>query len=391
MSMPASPKRAPTGLLSFSFWKRSPSTATSPAAGLPAGRPPTQPASPRSPAGYAQGAFPERQPALATLLPTTLGHSVLIAAALITAVGTALVIGIYQPLFDLLGHAAGDRFSRTIQMLRTCCDLRLAGSLPGWLAQVLLLGAASVAVAVRGMRRQRLVAICNGSLPWGLLAGLWVIGSCAAEIPLGPLVGSLISDATGITLGPAGYGWWVAVSALLLGSVSVWALLPLHERLAPGLCLLATLLAWSAAAAGIWFHDRGEVIQTAGQAAWVTGTAFALLAMLAAARSVIREMRGLSKAGVRVKKGGARAPSSVAPHTPAATTAPRPESVVMATPTAEGDEDDGRQGDFDLDTSDMQDTRYTDGSDAGDDFGTRHLSKAERKRLKKLARIQQAA
>jgi len=391
MPLPAPQQPAPTRLPSFSLWKRSASTATSPAAGSAAGKPPTQPAPSRSPAGYAQGAFPERQPALATLLPTSWGHSVLIAAALITAVGTALLIGIYQPLFDLLSHAAGDRFSRTIQVLRTCCDLRLAGSLPGWLAQGLLLGAASVAVAVRGMRRQRLVGIRNGSLPWGLLAGLWVIASCAAEIPLGPLVGTLVSEASGITLGPGGYGWWVALSALLLGSVAVWALLPLHERLATGLCLLATLLAWSAAAAGVWFHDRGEVVQTAGQAAWVMGTAFALLAMLAAARSVIREMRGLSRVGVRGKKSGAKAPSEVALHTPAATKLPRPEAVVMATPTAEDADDDARQGDFDLDTSNLQDTRYTDGSDAGDDLGTRHLSKAERKRLKKLARIQQAA
>jgi len=200
-------------------------------------------------AEYAPEALPERQPALATFLPTGIGGLAVAATLIVMALAGVLVLGGYEPVLASLGRVAGDRFAKTITALGACLDPRSAMSLAGWLSQVLLAIAAAVAIVVRGMRRHRRDDYRGRYRAWGWLAGLLIGATCAAQFPLGRLVGLFFMEATGIEFGPQGFGWWVVVATSLLGVVSAWAVLPLHERLATSAWLSAALASWAASAA----------------------------------------------------------------------------------------------------------------------------------------------
>ncbi|MFO0422849.1 MAG: hypothetical protein ACK52C_04225 [Planctomycetia bacterium] len=339
---------------------------------------PVEPPVRRSMAEYAAEALPERQPAIATFLPTGIGGLAAAATLIIVALVGAIVLGGYDPVLASVGRLAGGRFAQTIRALGACVDPRSAMSLAGWLSQVLLAIAAAVAIVVRGMRRHRRDDYRGRYRAWGWLAGLLIGATCAAQFPLGRLVGIFVTEATGIELGPQGFGWWVVVATLLLGAVSAWAVLPLHERLATSAWLSAALAFWAASAACTWLGAGRNAFAIAAQASWMLGSGLVTIAVLAAARSVIREVRGESARQAQPRK-----PAESVAHTPraAAVQSTQPgswsESGSNDGEPADAEDESGYTGDF------------TDGSD--EDRPSRHLSKAERKRLKKLARMNRVA
>lgn len=318
-------------------------------------------------AQYAAEAHPERHPGPGTLLPTGLGGLAL--AALGILVPLAAVVGVScweaatgRPLFP-----SGGRFAATLNALAAGLDPRAVASLPNWLAQLCLLAAAVVASTVRLMRRHRRDDYRGRYRAWGWLALLLVVTAAAGGLPLGPWVGTALSDATGIVIGPGGLGWWHVLAAVAWVVVAPWAVLPLHRRAGTAAWLGAALAGWATAAACTWLAAGRPVLVVVGSAVWVLAAGLALVAMLTAARSVIREVRGL--AGRR--PGRAAEPKAVA-------RSPEPAA------TADDDED---RPEVALVTEDTDATDYVDGSE--DEH--RHLSKAERKRLKKLARMQRAS
>jgi hypothetical protein len=215
----------------------------------------------------------------------------LAAIAMLVPVGAALALAAAGPVFGRPVFAIEGRFARTMQAAAACFDPRSMQSLAGWLAQVTLGVAAAVALIVRLMRRHRRDDYNGRYRAWGWLAGLFVITSCAGAVPLGPLVAGLLTDASGVALGPGGIGWWICLATVAYGLVSLWAVLPLHERGATALWLTLALACWGIAAGCAWMGGRDTVV-IAGHAAWTCGAALAAVAMLAAARSVIREVRG---------------------------------------------------------------------------------------------------
>ncbi len=327
-------------------------------------------------ADYAPAAAPERQPALAAFLPTGIGGlagvtaGILTIAAMMTGPGLAeMVLG--RPLFT-----DGGRFARTLAALRGCFDLTAPGSLAAWTSQILLLAAALVAWAVRGMRRHRRDDYNGRFRAWGWMAAMLVIGSLTAVAPLGTCLAAFIVDASGVSFGPGGLGWWIAVATIAVGAVSLWAVLPLHERLGTALWLGTSAILWATSLGCTWIAatSAGSLgITLVGQAAWTFATATALVAMLAAARSVIREIRGEAVSA-------ARRPKKQAPSKP------------LVEDAAEADDESEEPGFAEepvvfVESSDSAD--FTDGSE--EDLPTgRKLTKAERKRLKRMARLQQA-
>jgi hypothetical protein len=349
-------------------WNRSRTAATA-----------VEPPARHSMAEYAPEALPERQPALATFLPTGIGGLAVAATLILVALGGALVLGGYEPALAAVGRLAGGRFAKTIAALQACVDPRSVRSLAGWLSQLLLAIAATVALVVRAMRRHRRDDYRGRYRAWGWLAGLLVGATCAAQFPLGRLVGLFLAEATGIEFGPQGFGWWMAVATLLFGGVSAWAVLPLPERLATSAWLSAALASWAASAACKWIGADRDAFAIAAQASWIVGSGLMTIAVLAAARSVIREVRGES---------GRRAQ----PRKPAesAAQAARVAAAARSTEPDAWHEDGGSEGE----PADAEDEAgytgdFTDGSD--EERPSRHLSKAERKRLKKLARLNRVA
>ena len=337
---------------------------------------------PRRPFDYSPEARPEQQGALATILPTRPSRLGVALVGIVVVTATTLILGGWPAAIETIGRFAGARFTRTVAVLRELLDLR-GLVLGGWLAQMFLLGAASVALSIRGMRRHRKDARCGRSRAWLAMAIVLTVASMAGTLPIGKLVSTFLVEATGRSFGPEGFGWWVAIAGSITGIVTLWILLPLHQRLVPGFWLLLGLAGWSAAAAvprlgGIGWVGAGQNdLALAGAGAWVVGSAAMLAAMLTAARGVIREVRGEIKAPPVGTAKDERGPKVV--KTEAVTRqAKAPEPVFEPVDT---DDDGAPQS-----AAEGSETGYTDGSDAEDEYASRPLSKAEKKRLRKMGR-----
>lgn len=330
----------------------------------------TPAASPARPlAEYAAEAHPERQRGPAVLLPTGIGGITLAALVILGPVVGAATVGAWETLVGRPLVVPAGRFARSLAALAACCDPRAIASLQGWLAQSWLLVAAAVALVVRLMRRHRRDDYRGRYRAWGWMATLLVLAALAGSVPVGPLVAATLVDATGIVLGPQGIGWWIAVAATAWLVVAPWAVLPLHERAGTAVWLGLALGAWSGAAAAEWLAAGRPEWIVGGRAAWALGAALAAVAMLVAARSVIREVRGLAKARPTPRPAQPARKSEATVAEPAEDVEVRFDAVTESA-VEEADDDESA-------------TRYVDGSEPEQ----RHLSKAERKRLKKLARM----
>jgi hypothetical protein len=341
-------------------WKRSAGQADAPASD-----------SPRASAAYDPDALPEKQCGPAVLLPTGLGGLSLAIAAVLVPLGGIVAAACSGPFFGRDLFVGGGRFARTVAAAGAVFDPLGIASLQIWLAQTLLVAAAGVALIVRLMRRHRRDDFNGRFRAWGWMAFVLVATACDGVVPVGRLVAAVFSDATGIVLGPNGIGWWVAISSLVVVAVSLWAVLPLHERLATSIWVSLAVAAWGASAAATCLAAGRDRIVAVGIAAWSFGAAFAFAAMLAAARSVIREVRGQC---------GVAKPKAAKPA--------KADAAKLAAPTMEDDDVDSSAFDREAATGDDSETEYTDGSEQEEQ---RHLSKAERKRLRKLARMSGAA
>lgn len=318
----------------------------------------------RAVTAYAAEAHPDRQRGPAVLLPTGLGGLTLAACVILAPVLGAAAVGAWETVAGRPLIVPAGRFARSLEALAACCDPRGLESLQAWLAQAWLLVAAAVALVVRLMRRHRLDDYRGRYRAWGWMATLLVGTALAGSVPVGRLVGAAIVDATGIPLGPNGIGWWISIAATTWCAVALWTVLPLRERAGTACWLVLALAAWGAAAAAEWMAGAGDAWLVGGRAAWALGAALATVALLVAARSVIREVRG---------QGAARPAAARKPAAPA----PEPDDdvevrfdPVTESAAADADEDDDSPA-------------FVDGSEPEH----RHLSKAERKRLKKLARM----
>lgn len=333
---------------------------------------------------YEDAADPARHPALATRLPTGLGGLWLGAMVILLPMAGAIALAVSGPLLDRpLLPAAQGRFARSLGVVSAAFDPR--GGLPVqfWLAELCLLVAAAVAGAVRYMRRHRRDDFQGRFRAWGWLAVFFTVAAWAGAVPIGPLVAAFLSDATGIVAGPAGIGWWLGLAACGFAVVVPWAVLPLRERALTALWMVLGLAVWGVAAAMPWAGQwvggdaRGGLI---AQAAWAAGAAIWLVAMLAAARSVIREVRGLCRPAAEKPARKTRAERKQETRAAAA---------AAAEEEAADDQDEDQPEEeliFEEDQaneSESHDSDFTDGSEAD----ARHLSKAERKRLRKLARM----
>lgn len=357
-------------------WSRSASSADDSAAGVEE----------RRGAEYSPAAAPERQPGLATVLPTGIWSLTLAACGILLITAAAVGPSLAEMVIERPLVIPSGRFARTLTAMRTAFDLHAPGSLAPWTSQILLIASAAVAWAVRGMRRHRRDDYNGRFRAWGWMAAFFLVAALVGQVPVGRIVAAFAADASGIVFGPGGLGWWVALTAITVAAVSLWAVLPLHERLGTALWLGIAAILWGISVGPTWAlvagHGSGR-FAAVGQAAWAFAAAAGLIAMLVAARSVIREIRGEAAAPAerRVKK-------------PALATTAVPDESVSGDEDTPESEDRGHAeqpvmfGD-EAQTSELtDDSEFTDGS--GAPASGRKLTKAERKRLKRMARLQQA-
>jgi len=335
----------------------------------------TGPPAPGQVAAYDDAARPERHPGLATRLPTTLGGLVGMSMLILGGIGGAIALAVSGPLFGRPLLEGGGRFAGSLAAVKRAMDGNAAIPLHTWLAVLSLLGAATVAGSIKYMRRHRRDDYKGRFRAWGWLATMFTVAAWSGVMPIGSLVAIVTSEATGITLGPGGSGWWYALGCLACVVVVPWAILPLRERAGTAVWMVLGLVAWGAAAVGAsaptWLGvgERGALVATVS---WSAGAAFLLVAMLTAARGVIREVRG------EVSGGGA----------PKVRKEKKRHDVVVEDADEESDEIAEEPASWndagsDSESDDAGQNDFTDGSFDSE----RRLSKAERKRLKKLARM----
>lgn len=332
----------------------------------------------RVPAEYAAEAAPERQRGPAVLLPTTIGGLTVAIVAILLPMAGSIAMGAWEAVLGWKPITPSGRFARTLHALEACVDPVSIASLQAWLGEMFLCAAAGIACIVRLMRRHRRDDYHGRFRAWGWLAGLFLITACAGVVPLGPLVAAVATDATGIAFGPGGAGWWFALATTAYCLVALWAVLPLHERLGTAFWLVAALASWAGSAAAVWAGASWPLHAVVASSLWSLGGAFAVIAMLAAARSVIREVRGLParKPAAGDRRADAKPPRAEPPAAPQRRREEQADQI-----------DDEPSPEFAAADESGDETAFTDGSEPEH----RHLSKAERKRLKKLARMREAA
>lgn len=323
---------------------------------------------------YDDAARPERHPGLATRLPTTLGGLMLASLAILGGVGGAIAVAVSGPIFGGQLFEEGGRFASTLAVVKRAIDPRAPLPLHSWLAVLSLLLGAAIAGAIKLMRRHRRDDYNGRFRAWGWVATILSIAAWSAVVPFGTFVAAFATEATGVAIGPGGIGWWYAVAAVVLMVVLPWAILPLRHRAGAAAWTVLGMLGWSAAAGMSWAegwvggHDRAAIVASA---AWSAGSACLLVALLTAARGVIREVLG-EVTSLKPPKARRDRPRAAA----------APEASEIA-----DDHDDDRQDGDDLgsepESDDASQADFVDGSDDGQ----RRLSKSERRRLRKLARM----
>jgi hypothetical protein len=308
-------------------------------------------------------------------------------AATIAAVMTVTIIVIAAGLFEsLTGRplvtTTSSRFAAVLEGLRQCLDFRWTGTLGGWLGQVFLFAAAVAALVVRHVRSLRLDGRRGRHMAWGWLAVLFLATSCANALPIGSVYAGCMSELIGVSLGAGGCGWWILTAACVYTIVVLWAVLPLYERTGTAAWLTLSLAAWAAAGGCAWVEEGIPHRSAVGQAAWIAGAAAAAIAMLTAVRSVVREVRGLARCPAAAAGRGRTGRAEPVP-------AGRPQPPLMPPGGADG----RRYSAADAAAEQASPTEYIDGDsgEEGDEADGRPLSKAERKRLRKLARMGRAA
>ncbi len=330
-------------------------------------------------APYSPQADPDRQRSIASFLPVSRGPFFV---ACVTSIGLPAILltaGIFFP------EQSAGQFESSITATRAMIDPAQGAPLIEWISGIQILVASLVAISIRGMRRHRLDDYCGRFRAWSWMASLLVVASLNANTSCGRIVGHFLDNVTGITLGPNGLGWWLAVSATALGVISLWAILPLHSRRWSGIWVSCACTAWLGAGVCEWF-SQSIAMQSVSQAVWAVGSGLMLIAMLTSARGVILEIRGI--ATPRAKKESKNSPLPTSTES-----IPFKENPVDDDPQISEDS----TSPFPISDSETmepektRDTSWNDSEETAENDAHPQLSRVERKRLKRLARMKRSA
>ena len=329
--------------------------------------------------------LPAAQRQLAALVPTRIAPLIGCFLAFSLLIGLAVATDFAREIFSRELIPASDRFAASFQHLRSGLSLQGKATLAGWLTQVFLLLAAATTLVVRSIQRHRRDEFSGRFRAWGWLAFVWLVAATATATPLGPAVAATFVTLTETPFGPHGLGWWLTVGVAGLVLTVPWTVLQMRERLPTALTLGLALLSWATAVGCLWFSTADVRLSLLAPAAWLAGSGLILLAMMLAVRSSLREIDGLcvlpqtrqprkrrEKPSLRPAAAPAKQTDEAVDDTPEETPdfTPAPESEVVT-------EDDSLEN-------------LTD-DESDNDGPQRRLSKAERRRLRKLARSNRAA
>lgn len=373
---------------------------------------------------YAQKALPEHHASPAERIPVRPLPFLAAATGLLVVPSALAGLAVAHPHVATLQASLGPRWANSAETVRSLIALESPHGLAATAGLACFLLASALAAATRTMRRHRLDDHQGRYRAWGWLGGLFAAAAVGMLLPLDRLTGTLMAEATGWEFGAGGRGWWMLLVALAWLPIGLWAVLPLTQRFATSFWLTGSLASWLAAegvgqalAAGwqpsLWQLGEPAPWQLAATILHVFTPALAAIGMLVASRSVIREARGLIEPRAPRVRRPRRAKQPVTTEkTAVADTTATPDSdrketedtADQTTPTYEEDawEDDTAEQAEEppiaapapqlLENGDSIDDDSSTGPDhEGHATDEGRLSKAERRRLRKLARKNRAA
>jgi hypothetical protein len=317
--------------------------------------------------------------------------------ALLIAGGTAAVAGLAA--LNYFAYAVANTFS----MPNTApVELAAAGSLGTWFAAVTLFVASAACMLVYSIRRHRIDDYRGRYRAWFAASLACLLASANSVVAAHHVLASLLSHHTGWFALRGGAAWWLAIAGLPLMWITVRTLLDALEcRLAAAL-LSGAVVSYTAALASYlgWLpiaDSQVEPIATGTLA--LLGNWLLLVGVVAYARFVILDAQGLIPARQRPAKQRPAGQVALATGTtparktePASITPPATKATMAASASKPSSAplsqwvDGSRRvresyGDDDEDEDEDDET-----SDGG-----RKLSKADRKRLRKLKSQERAA
>ena len=259
---------------------------------------------------------------------------------------------------------------------------QLAHGIAAWVAAVGLLLVAALARIIYSLRRHRVDDVRGRYRVWRWIAAGSLVASLNAVVGAHQLVARAAAAVTGWSLTSSANEWWLAPLALVAGWIGIRLALEIAEsRAALGLTTLAGATYAVAAAAALGWAPAALGVSAGALAGALplVGHTLALAAMMVFARYVVLDVQGLiehkphrpAASAAKARRAAVKAAATTGATTPVAAPAAigsaskTAATAVKPTATAASLTDD-------------------DEGDADENAGDRRLSKAERKRLRKM-------
>jgi hypothetical protein len=275
-------------------------------------------------------------------------------------------------------------------------DLTAVGGVAGWLASVLLIASAATCLLIYSLRRHRIDDIKGRYRIWLAAAVACVCLSLDSVAPIHRLIASAAAYHSGWTALRGHAAWWLVLAGLPLAWIAARAWLDARESRLAAATLAAAYVAFGVAIAnylgiGPTLEPRAAVMLSGG--ATLLGYWMLLIGIVSYGRFVVLDAQGLIP--VRARRRAVSQQAKVVKDrevkhiaSPGAADSNRPlrtfrESLGSAPTPARPTEW--------VDGSAPEPDGYDDGDGDEPDSGNRKLTKAERKRLRKLKARDRAA
>jgi len=278
--------------------------------------------------------------------------------------------------------------------------LMAPGSIGAWFAAIVLLVASAASMLVYSIRRHRIDDFRGRYRLWLFTAAACLVASANSVTGLHNLLATVMTNVTGWTALRAGAIWWLVLAGLPLAWIAVRSIVEVREsRLAAsffvvGVCFYVVATATTLGA--VSFSEQ-RVDATVAGAALLVGHWITLAAVVSYARFVVLDAQGLIAEQPRIiGKRKTQKPtershdsSSEGSVAPAASTLSTTEFIRRKQQAAQNAKSPAASGNW-VDGSRPESDPYDDGDDDESNDG-RKLSKADRKRLRKLKMQNRAA
>lgn len=343
--------------------------------------------------GYAPGAKPEQQRRVIDLLPASR-----LAFGLWFAAGLAVIGGLTAGQVWLPAIAA-----RISAEAAASLEMGTRGSLSSWVATLWLGAAGAMSLLIYSIRRHKLDDY-RGRYRWWLVGvAAWLVMSVDASCGIHQLFAATMVHLTGYSGPGGGVLWWIGLSGIVLCGLSIRIAWEMRVCRPAMWAYLSALGLWTIGLAvqmtGVRFGSLGNALPA--EIAKLLGHLSLLFGLSLYARHVVLHAQGLLPARKRkaAKEKPAREGKTAATaNANSAATDAQPQSSAPAksktdlhphislSPTRPAPvEDEDSESDEESSARETDNGRNgNDDADSDDDGQNRKLSKAERKRLRKL-------